>query len=480
MGKRKRQQKQENCINDDTKRSADNVHVRQEPADSNHVLPEAWSIDFAQNETSEKSNLHPSLSLTEIGFLLARGTLDVMQKKNKKKGSISQVQLKASRIQLNMWPILLDSLTATSISNQSTCNIVGLAQTGSGKTLSYALPVVARCVHSLVSSAKQKTWDLKKSFAYGLVLCPTRELAIQVSSEMNMVMKIADKMLKSSDAIKDDCKLRVEAVPVYGGVDIEAQINSLGVSCDKSEESRYKKSLVVAATPGRLLDILKQLREKTDPSPSIFSELQIIVYDEADRMALNAEMARQIDEILSILHEQKSEIVSCLVSATLPHKTREIIDRWVPCQRVVIKIDSVNVGQKDAENEPKDTEHSKSEEVPDKSTEQPSTAAKGKELANLDLATMPSNLIQILHVCAAHKKPKKLMLTLQKIYKAKDPQEQRLNSNRLCIVFFAQIKTLKFVSKLLVKEGELDLGFFLYVDCSLLKIVLSHCRTKVR
>ena len=132
----------------------------------------------------------------------------------------------------------------------------------------------------------------------------------------------------------------------------------------------------------------------------------------------------------------------------------------MPCRRVVIKIDSVNVGKKVVDRKRKHTEHTESEEVPDKSTDKQPAAAKGEHLANLNLATIPSNLVQTLHVCAKHKKPKKFLATLQKIYKAKCMQEQRLNSNRLCIVFFAQIKTLKFISKLLVKEGELVLGFF--------------------
>lgn len=401
-----------------------------------------------------------------------------MQKKgNKKKDSTSQIWLKPSPIQLNMWPILLNSLMSTSVSNQSMCNVIGIAQTGSGKTLSYALPVVARCVHRLIST-KQTAWEQTNSSVHGLVLCPTRELAIQVSSEMNMVMKVANKMLKSSDALEKDTKLRVEAIPVYGGVDIQAQMKSLGLSHEESKETQYNKSLVVAATPGRLLDILKQLREQTKPVPPIFSDLQIIVYNEADWMALNVEMATQLDEILAILGEQKGGVVSCLVSATLPCKTKEIIDRWVPCRRVVIKIDSVNVGKKVVDREPKHTEHTKSEEVPDKSTDKQPAAAKGEHLANLNLATIPSNLVQTLHVCAAHKKPKKLLATLQKIYKAKCMQEQRLNSNRLCIVFFAQIKTLKFISKLLVKEGELVLGFFhtMLILLLLMKILVQLYR----
>jgi superfamily II DNA/RNA helicase len=289
---------------------------------------------------------------------------------------------------------------------------------------------------------------------------------------MTVTMKVANKMLVKAAgrdetfanvSDRDNTLLKVESIAIYGGVDIQPQMRSLGLSCDGSEinEPHQRKSLVIAATPGRLLDIMKQLREieQTKSVPPVFGDVRTIIFDEADRMALNAEMACQIDEILSTLKVQnKSEIVTCLVSATLPHKTKEIIDRWVPYRRVVIKVDSVQVGEKQQvkfrdnnldDSCPRGNEKAECGEEADK-------PVKSKLPTNLDLATIPSNLVQTLHVCAAHKKPKKLILTLQRIYKnPKKSQGQRPeNNNRLCIVFFAQIKTLKFISKILFKEGE--------------------------
>ena len=69
----------------------------------------------------------------------------------------------------------------------------------------------------------------------------------------------------------------------------------------------------------------------------------------------------------------------------------------------------------------------------------------------LDLARIPSNVTQILHVCSAHKKPRKLVTTLQKIRSDKESRTQSL-----CLVFFARIKTLQYVSKLLQKDGFLS------------------------
>jgi ATP-dependent RNA helicase DDX5/DBP2 len=73
---------------------------------------------------------------------------------------------------------------------------------------------------------------------------------------------------------------------------------------------------------------------------------------------------------------------------------------------------------------------------------------------NLDLSSMPLNIVQTLNVCSTHKKPKKLILTLQRIYAKKDKGKGQFTvNNKLTIVFLGQIKTLKYVSKLLVKEG---------------------------
>ena len=79
------------------------------------------------------------------------------------------------------------------------------------------------------------------------------------------------------------------------------------------------------------------------------------------------------------------------------------------------------------------------------------------EVSDSQLDTFTNNLPRLenctrLHVCASHKKPKKLVSTLERIYKRKDSSDRFVN-NQLCIVFFAQVKTLKFTQKLLLKEG---------------------------
>jgi superfamily II DNA/RNA helicase len=457
MGKRKRERREKESSSslekssDDAKvATADGVCVRKDPDDCASAIPTAWSEDSIQNAT--KVQLNPSLDVSAIGLQLALGTMEALEKKSNKKckDSTTRIQIKPSPIQLNLWPLLLDSLQSPS---EKCNNILGIAPTGSGKTLSYCLPVVSKCIQKVFSPAASG-----KSLVHGLVLCPTRELAMQVSNEMKTVIKVANRMLKKAANALESVELKVESFAIYGGVDIQSQMDSLGVSnytTASCKASKERISRIVAATPGRLLDILKQLSEMEQP-PTIFDDVAIMIFDEADRMALNAEMSTQIDQILNLLQAQnKNGFIRCLVSATLPKKAEEAIDRWVSCPRIVVKIDSVNVGDneqvKDGTNS--NTEASGSTKINAEESENGNTNTKQKHqlLANLDLATIPSNLVQTLHVCANHKKPKKLVTTLKRIYQ----NGSRSSGNKLCIVFFAQIKTLKFISTLLRKEGKL-------------------------
>ena len=82
----------------------------------------------------------------------------------------------------------------------------------------------------------------------------------------------------------------VESISVYGGVDIDSQIASL----TGQAESACQQSIVVVATPGRLLDILKQTNAAVS---SAFANLHVVVFDEADRIAVNSEMAMQVDHL---------------------------------------------------------------------------------------------------------------------------------------------------------------------------------------
>ena len=357
--------------------------------------------------------------------------------------------------------------------------------------MAYVTPIISHCVRTLLRQVHTPPSQSRNTSVHGLVLVPTRELAIQVSKEFKVAAKVANKYLSkctlSTDVGKDvdaadSISMEVEPLAVYGGVPIETQIASLlGEGGSSTVTGRKYTSLVVAATAGRLLDILKKLSDSNEELSvaSAFANLQAIVFDEADRIAGNVDMAGQVDEIISILNAEKRrappkedgssmptsegggvvDVVSCLVSATLPEKAKEMCDKWVPRSRVVIKIDSMKVGEKQYTTPLLDTSKG-SEENNDGGDGEAAGPAKEMEKKthklpqNLDLASIPSNIVQTLHVCANHKKPKKLITTLSRIYLKADARSGRFSANnRLCIVFFATIKTLKYVSGLLLKEG---------------------------
>ena len=119
--------------------------------------------------------------------------------------------------------------------------------------------------------------------------------------------------------------------------------------------------------------------------------------------------------------------------------------KWVPSSCVVVKFDSMKLGEK-KDMDPLDTAKASGGndggDDDDKGSPAKETSPK---VQNLDLVLIPSNIVKILHVCSNHKKPKKLILTLQQIYQNKDAQSGRFPANsRLCIVFFASIKTLNY------------------------------------
>ena len=375
-----------------------------------HQLPE-WSIDYVQgiNTTlsalvSTASNDVPSFN--DISECMVKGTLDRLQsKKNKSKrkkinnnesSAAAVTVVTPTSIQLRMWPAMLQSFQSQEFNKADTStnthNIYGIAPTGTGKTLSYALPIVTHCVWRQLCQKQDNNGQPHKGvFVHGLVIAPTRELAIQISKEFKVVAKTANKIL--SKCCEETHQLSVQALAIYGGVDIESQISSF--SHDQSEynsESVVSKSLIVASTPGRLQDLLNKDNNMT--IISAFENLQSIVFDEADRIAMNPEMTSQVDDILELLkkcRKQKNNIVSCLVSATLPEKAKEICDRWVPRSRYVVKIDSVKITKEEPSVEQADDAASDKDESLSSKLEVTKTH---KRHIDIDLASIPSHLVQ--------------------------------------------------------------------------------------
>ncbi len=157
-------------------------------------------------------------------------------------------------------------------------DIIGQSQTGTGKTAAYGLPILECCKS-----------DTKKVQA--LILCPTRELALQVVGEIR-------KFAKYMEGIK--------SLAVYGGESIERQITAL------------KGTQIVVGTPGRIMD---HLRRKTLK----FDYLQMVVLDEADEM-LNMGFEEDIQTILAQTPEERQTI---LFSATMSERILKIAQKYL-------------------------------------------------------------------------------------------------------------------------------------------------------
>lgn len=157
-------------------------------------------------------------------------------------------------------------------------DILGIAQTGSGKTASYVLPILSTLNHK--QRAKDRQVDV-------LVLVPTRELAEQVKDVFNLFEKGISNTVKT--------------MAIYGGVSINPQMKALfGVS-------------VLVATPGRLLDLVNS-------NAVHFDKLQTLILDEADKL-LNLGFQDEMNQIFALLPKKRQNL---LFSATLNEKVEEI------------------------------------------------------------------------------------------------------------------------------------------------------------
>ncbi len=153
-------------------------------------------------------------------------------------------------------------------------DIVGQAQTGTGKTAAFGLPVLQKI-------------DPKLKAVQAIILCPTRELAIQVSEELH-------KFSKFMHAVK--------VLPIYGGQDISRQIRALKAGVQ-----------VVIGTPGRVMDHMRRNTVK-------FDKVRMIALDEADEM-LNMGFREDIETILKDMPEDRQTL---LFSATMPQPIMDI------------------------------------------------------------------------------------------------------------------------------------------------------------
>lgn len=178
-------------------------------------------------------------------------------------------------------------------------DMIGQAQTGTGKTAAFGIPILERI-------------DTKQPAPQAVILSPTRELAIQSAEEINKLAQY----------------LPLHALPIYGGQDIERQIRAL-----------RKKPNIIVATPGRLMD---HMRRKTID----LSHVEILVLDEGDEMV---DMGF-IDDIRTILADMPEKKQTMFFSATMPKPIQELAETFLHDPEVVrIKAATVTIDLVDQE-----------------------------------------------------------------------------------------------------------------------------------
>ncbi|WML50197.1 DEAD/DEAH box helicase [Neobacillus sp. PS3-34] len=163
-------------------------------------------------------------------------------------------------------------------------DLIGQAQTGTGKTAAFGIPLVEKV-------------DVSKDAIQGIIIAPTRELAIQVSEEL----------------YKIGSGKRVRVLPIYGGQDISRQIRSL-----------KKAPHIIVGTPGRVLDHINRKTLKLD-------QVHTAILDEADEM-LNMGFIEDIETILAAIPTERQTL---LFSATMPGPIQRMAERFMKDPQII-------------------------------------------------------------------------------------------------------------------------------------------------
>ncbi|MGD9678508.1 MAG: DEAD/DEAH box helicase [Vulcanibacillus sp.] len=157
-------------------------------------------------------------------------------------------------------------------------DVIGQAQTGTGKTAAFGIPLIERA-------------DAISGKIQGIVLAPTRELAVQVAEELNKIGQFKD----------------IHTLPIYGGQEIIRQIKAL-----------KNKPHIIVGTPGRLLDHIRRKTIKLD-------SIEMVILDEADEM-LNMGFVEDIESILSEIPTSRQTL---LFSATIPERIQRLSQKYM-------------------------------------------------------------------------------------------------------------------------------------------------------
>lgn len=181
-----------------------------------------------------------------------------------------------------------------------TKDFIGLAQTGTGKTAAFGLPLL-------------QLMDVKQRFPQALVVCPTRELCMQIVNDLEQFKKFIPGM---------------QVVAVYGGASIGTQVRDIkrGVQ-------------IVVATPGRLIDLIERKAVNLE-------EIRYVVLDEADEM-LNMGFQEDIEFILQNTPNREA---TWLFSATMPPEIRKVSKRYMKTP-FEVTVGKANTGSKNIDHQ---------------------------------------------------------------------------------------------------------------------------------
>jgi ATP-dependent RNA helicase DeaD len=193
---------------------------------------------------------------------------------NIKKSLVELNFITMTDVQTEAIPFLLDNNT----------DLIALAQTGTGKTAAFGIPIINQII-------------LKENYTQCIVLCPTRELCIQIT--------------KDFETFSQYMKIKINAV--YGGTDIKSQIRSLS-----------KGNHIIVGTPGRVLDLIKRRKINLE-------QIKTVVMDEADEM-LNMGFKKDIDTILQKTPKNKQTL---LFSATMPKDALKISKNYMQKPHII-------------------------------------------------------------------------------------------------------------------------------------------------
>ncbi len=199
--------------------------------------------------------------------------------------------IEPTEIQRQVIPVLINSNT----------DIIAQAQTGTGKTAAYGLPLL------------QKIKSNKPNIQ-GLILCPTRELGQQIAKQLFKFTKYSDKIFTEA---------------IFGGARIEQQIRALS-----------RPTHIIVATPGRLIELVE--KKAVD-----LSHVQTVVMDEADEI-LSMGFKKELDQILSFLKNTENK---WLFSATMPDGIKKIVRKHISKSAIRIEVSKKSIVNKNIDHQ---------------------------------------------------------------------------------------------------------------------------------